>query len=91
MLREEEVTDWPAPEMIMNVDCAVTEPERAKRWNKVEKLDNVQNREEEVEEAGRASDSGIKRQSWPEGQSGKINGPRSPQGLRKNVWEIRKK
>jgi len=60
--------------------------ERAKFFGKVEKLktDAV----EVVNEAGESSDSAPQRKSW----SGPSRGtPKNPQGMRKNVWEVRKK
>ncbi|KAF2471424.1 uncharacterized protein BDR25DRAFT_286022 [Lindgomyces ingoldianus] len=70
-------------------NVTVTQPRPAQFWNKVERGRAPQ---PEMEVAGSAS-GGIKaerevlqdskRQSW--------RGPKSPQGLKKNVWEVRKK
>jgi hypothetical protein len=60
--------------------------ERAKFFGKVEKAKS--DAVEIVNETGESSDCAPKRKSWS-GPS--RSGPKSPHGMRKNVWEVRKK
>lgn len=60
--------------------------ERGRFFGKVEKV--KAHAEEVVHETGESSEAASQRKSW----SGALRaGPKSSQGMRKNVWEVRRK
>lgn len=68
-----------------STDSEAQQPSRSQFWNKVEK---VHTDTQEISEAGSASGE-TQPQNTSGGQpKGAIN---SPQGMKKNVWEVRKK